>query len=60
MSPRSWPFRLKSAAGLRLELNTNGSLRRIDHEDVVVNLFLGSEIEGGPAGERATMARPRE
>ena len=40
MSPRSWPFRLKSAAGLRLELNANGSLRRIDHEDVVVNLFL--------------------
>ena len=48
---------------------------RIDHEDVAVNLFLGSEIEGGPANLwlrrrsgrasdriplRATMARPRE
>ena len=30
-------------------VNDNGSIRRIDHGDVVVNLFLGSEIEGGPA-----------
>lgn len=37
MSRRSWPFRLKSAAGLRLELNANGALRRIDHEDVVLD-----------------------
>jgi cellobiose phosphorylase len=41
--------RLESAAGLRVELNANGSIRRIDHGDLCVNLFLGSELEGGPA-----------
>jgi cellobiose phosphorylase len=43
------PHRLESDAGLRVELNRNGSLRRIDHGPVCVNLFLGSELEGGPA-----------
>jgi len=32
-----------------VELNANGSLRRIDCGDIIVNLFPGSEIEGGPA-----------
>ena len=40
---------LSSASELRVQINANGSLRRIDHRDVVVNLFAGNEIEGGPA-----------
>jgi cellobiose phosphorylase len=43
------PLRLESPSGLVVQVNGNGSLRRIDHQDVVLNLFLGSEIEGGPA-----------
>ena len=43
------PILLTSASGLRVQINTNGSLRRIDHRDVVVNLFPGNEVEGGPA-----------
>ena len=49
MSPQSPPFRFESASGLCVQMNANGSLRRIDHGDVVVNLFPGSEMEGGPA-----------
>jgi cellobiose phosphorylase len=43
------PFELDSPSGLRVQLNANGSIRRIDHGDVVLNLFPGSELEGGPA-----------
>src|SRR6185369_12193553 len=43
------PVRLQSAGGVSVQLNANGSIRRIDHGDVIVNLFLGSEVEGGPA-----------
>lgn len=46
-SPR--PLRLASSAELAVQINANGSLRRIDHRDVMVNAYLGSEIEGGPA-----------
>ena len=49
MSRKPMPHRLESPSGLTIEVNANGSIRRIDHGDVVVNLFLGSEIEGGPA-----------
>jgi cellobiose phosphorylase len=41
--------RLAGAAGLVAHLNANGSLRRLAHGDVVLNLFPGSEMEGGPA-----------
>ncbi len=41
-------FCLTSASGLRAQINANGSLRRIDHRDVIVNLFPGNEAEGGP------------
>lgn len=41
--------RLSSPSGLTIELNANGSIRRIDCGDVVLNLFLGNEVEGGPA-----------
>jgi cellobiose phosphorylase len=45
----AFPFGVSSGAGLRFELNQNGSVRRIDHGDIMLNLFLGNEAEGGPA-----------
>ncbi len=42
-------IRLDSPSGLRLEMNRNGSIRRMDCRDILLNLFLGTEIEGGPA-----------
>lgn len=38
---------IESRSGLRWLANANGSLRRIDYGDVTVNLFVGSEVEGG-------------
>jgi len=32
-----------------MEVNSNGSIRRIDHSDIMINLFLGNEADGGPA-----------
>jgi cellobiose phosphorylase len=46
---RSLPRQLASAAGLSLELNRDGGVRRIHFRDVVVNLFLGNGMEPGPA-----------
>ena len=43
------PLRLISPSGLAVHVNANGSVRRIDCGDVVVNAFLGNEAEGGPA-----------
>jgi cellobiose phosphorylase len=43
------PTRLENAAGLRVEINANGSVRRMDCGDIILNLFLGNEIEGGLA-----------
>jgi len=43
------PMRLASPSGLSVELNANGSLRRIDFQSTIVNLFPGNELEGGPA-----------
>jgi cellobiose phosphorylase len=40
--------KLISQAGLSIEMGANGSLRRIDHEGLLVNLFVGNELEGGP------------
>ncbi len=42
-------LRLESASGLRAERNANGSLRRIDCGALMLNLFLGNELEAGPA-----------
>ena len=42
-------MRVTSPSGMSLELNANGSIRRIDHGDIMLNLFLGNEAEGGPA-----------
>jgi len=43
------PVRLASPSGLAVQLNSNGSIRRMDHRGVILNAFLGTEIEGGPA-----------
>ncbi len=42
-------FAIDNAAGLKAELNANGSLRHLRLHDVQVNLFVGNEVEGGPA-----------
>ncbi|HVQ02567.1 MAG TPA: hypothetical protein VMT14_03540, partial [Burkholderiaceae bacterium] len=43
------PFRLASPSGLAVHVNANGSIHRIDCGPVMVNAFLGNELEGGPA-----------
>ncbi|MFC4309906.1 GH36-type glycosyl hydrolase domain-containing protein [Steroidobacter flavus] len=43
------PARLESPAGLTVELLENGAVRRLDHGDTIVNLFIGNELEGGVA-----------
>ncbi|MBA2961012.1 MULTISPECIES: hypothetical protein [Ramlibacter] len=43
------PLNLASPSGLVVQVNRNGSVRRIDHRDVMVNAFLGNELEGGAA-----------
>ena len=41
--------RLSGHAGLTAEINANGSLRRFDCGDISLALFVGNELEGGPA-----------
>jgi cellobiose phosphorylase len=41
--------RIASASGLHVQVNANGSIRRMDHRDILLNLFPGNEMEGGPA-----------
>src|SRR5262249_54953609 len=43
------PRRYASPAGLAVHVNANGSIRRMEHGDIVLNLFPGMEMEGGPA-----------
>jgi cellobiose phosphorylase len=43
------PVRIASPSGLAFEIDANGSVRRIDRGDVMLNAFLASELEGGPA-----------
>jgi len=43
------PLRLTSSSGLRVEANLNGALRRLDCDPVCLALFVGNEVEGGPA-----------
>jgi cellobiose phosphorylase len=47
--PLSPVTRLKSPAGLTVELLGNGAVRRMDHGDTLINLFIGNELEGGVA-----------
>ncbi len=54
MNPKGRPsgnasLHLYSPSGLCIHLNPNGSIRRMDHQDILLNQFLGTEIEGGPA-----------
>lgn len=44
----AFPHVATSAAGLRMQLNGNGSIRRIDCEDIFVNLFPTHAGEAGP------------
>nr|WP_093191574.1 hypothetical protein [Thiocapsa sp. KS1] len=44
-----FPLRLESPSGLSVEVNANGSIHRWVHGDIMLNLFLGNELEGGPA-----------
>src|SRR5262245_60384608 len=48
MSPPG-PVRVASPSGVAVQIDANGSIRRIDRGDVVVNAYLGNELEGGPA-----------
>ncbi len=41
--------RLTSRSGLSLEINANGSVRHFECGNVMLGLFLGNELEGGPA-----------
>ncbi|BBU64253.1 hypothetical protein MSC49_41880 (plasmid) [Methylosinus sp. C49] len=43
------PRLLTSESGLTVEANANGSIRRMRRNGVLLNLFLGNEVEGGPA-----------
>ncbi|MFQ3577634.1 MAG: hypothetical protein SNJ52_01300, partial [Verrucomicrobiia bacterium] len=43
------PTRIESPSGLAFEINANGSVRRMECGDIMLNLFLGTEMEGGPA-----------
>ena len=43
------PLLLSSGSGLRAEVNANGSLRRFDCGTIALALFVGNEVEGGPA-----------
>ncbi|HEY8539187.1 MAG TPA: hypothetical protein VIL28_09995, partial [Steroidobacteraceae bacterium] len=41
-------MRISSPSGLVVELNSNGSLRRMHLDSTCINLFVGNEVEGGP------------
>jgi cellobiose phosphorylase len=45
----SGPRDLNSPSGLTVQVNANGSIRRMTHGRILLNLFLGNEVEGGPA-----------
>ncbi len=45
----NFPIQIESPSGLRVQVNANGSIRRMDYRDIMLNLFLGTEVEGGPA-----------
>ena len=49
MTSQIFPAHVESPSGLSVQVNANGSVRRMDHGDIILNLFLGTEIEGGPA-----------
>jgi len=46
--PSAFPHRAASPSHIRVELCSHGCVRRIDHGDVMINLYLGNETEGSP------------
>ena len=58
----SGAWHLTGAAGLSIEIDGNGSTRRMDCADTLINLFPGNAVEGGPANlflrRHASSARP--
>lgn len=52
------PHRLASPSGLRVEFNRNGSMRHFDAAGVALNLFVGSEADGGLANLWLRRLRP--
>ncbi len=47
--PVGFPFRIDQPAGLSIQVNANGSIRRMEFADILLNLYIGTETEGGPA-----------
>lgn len=47
--PNKFPAALASSSGLNAQINSNGSIKRMDYQDIMLNLFLGTEMEGSPA-----------
>jgi cellobiose phosphorylase len=43
------PIRLSSRSGMRADINANGSIGRFDCDAISLALFIGNELEGGPA-----------
>ncbi len=41
--------RLQGGSGLQMSLLSHGALQRMDAHGVMLNLFVGNELEGGPA-----------
>ena len=52
------PYRLASPSGLCADFNGNGSIRHFDAAGVTLNLFVGSEADGGPANLWLRRLRP--
>ncbi|GAA5122460.1 hypothetical protein JIN84_10030 [Luteolibacter yonseiensis] len=44
--PVNFPHRVSSPSGMSAELNANGTVRRMDCGDIMLNVFLGNESEG--------------
>jgi cellobiose phosphorylase len=49
MSSAAYPVHITSPSGLQVQVHAHGSMRRMDYHDILLNLFPGNEIEGGPA-----------
>ena len=45
----AYPVHIASPSGLQVQVHANGSIRRMDYRDILLNLFLDNEIEGGPS-----------
>jgi 1,2-beta-oligoglucan phosphorylase len=43
--PISYPVHINSPSGLCVQVNANGSIRRMDYHDIIVNAFLGTEMD---------------